>query len=263
MIARFDAEKQALAMMDHPNIARVLDAGTTSDDRPYFVMELVDGVPITQYCDDNKLSVDERLKLFVPVCKAVQHAHQKGIVHRDLKPSNVLVTVIDGEAVPKVIDFGLAKAVEQNMLLTDMTMQTEFGKVVGTVQYMSPEQAELKGPDAEDIDTRTDVYSLGVMLYELLTGSTPLDKETLGRNRSVESSPNHPRRRPASPQQPFEFIIERGEFRSQRPAKTASGKTAATAARRTRLGRDEGSGERSLTAGIRRPMIWLRICPTT
>ena len=182
VLARFDAEKQALAMMDHPNIARVLDAGTTDEGRPYFVMELVEGVPITGYCDDNKLNVDERLKLFAVVCKAVQHAHQKGIIHRDLKPSNVLVTVIDGDAVPKVIDFGLAKAVEQNLMLSDMTMQTEFGKVVGTVQYMSPEQAELKGPDAEDIDTRTDVYSLGVMLYELLTGSTPLDKDTLGRN---------------------------------------------------------------------------------
>jgi eukaryotic-like serine/threonine-protein kinase len=181
-LARFDAEKQALAMMDHQNIAKVLDAGMTGDGRPYFVMELVDGIPITQYCDDSRLSVDERLKLFVPVCKAVQHAHQKGVIHRDLKPSNVLVTVIDGEAVPRVIDFGLAKAVGQNMLLTDMTMQTEFGKIVGTVQYMSPEQAELKAPTAEDIDTRADVYSLGAMLYELLTGSTPLDHETLRRD---------------------------------------------------------------------------------
>lgn len=182
VLARFDAEKQALAMMEHQNIARVLDAGTTDDGRPYFVMEYVDGIPITQYCDDNKLSVDERLKLFVLVCRAVQHAHQKGIIHRDLKPSNVLVATTDGEAVPKVIDFGLAKAVEQNLQLSDVTMQTEFGKVVGTVQYMSPEQAELKDMDAADVDTRTDVYSLGVMLYELLAGSTPLDQETLGRN---------------------------------------------------------------------------------
>ena len=182
VLARFDAEKQALAMMDHPNIARVLNAGTTIDGRPYFVMELVDGISITQYCDANRLSVDERLKLFVPVCKAVQHAHQKGIIHRDLKPSNVLVTVIDGEPVPKVIDFGLAKAVERNLQLTDATMQTEFGKVVGTIQYMSPEQAELRGADSLDIDTRTDDYSLGIMLYELLTGTTPVDKETLGKN---------------------------------------------------------------------------------
>ncbi len=182
VIARFDSEKQALAMMDHPNIAHILDAGNTSDDRPYFVMELVDGIPITQYCDENKLNVDERLKLFIPVCKAVQHAHQKGIIHRDLKPSNVLVTVIDGEAVPKVIDFGLAKAVAPSTVLTDMTIQTEFGKIVGTVQYMSPEQASLEGVDALDIDTQTDVYSLGVMLYELLTGSTPLDQESLKRH---------------------------------------------------------------------------------
>jgi WD40 repeat protein/serine/threonine protein kinase len=224
VIARFDAEKQTLAMMDHPNIARVLDAGTSDHGHPYFVMELVDGVSITQYCDDNKLSVDERLKLFVPVCKAVQHAHQKGIVHRDLKPSNVLVTVVDGEAVPKVIDFGLAKAVEQHLLLTDLTMQTEFGKVVGTVQYMSPEQAELKGPDAEDIDTRTDIYSLGVMLYELLTGSTPLDAETLGHNALLrilqiirEDDPPRPSHRLSSSSNELNSAV--GELRRLNPAR--------------------------------------------
>ena len=178
-IARFEAERQALAMMDHQNIAKVLDAGTTENGSPFFVMELVKGIPITQFCDDNKLSINERLELFVPVCKAVQHAHQKGIIHRDLKPSNVLVTLYDGEPVPKVIDFGLAKALEHTTKLTDKTMFTEFGKVVGTLQYMSPEQAEM---NALDVDTRTDIYSLGVMLYELLTGSTPLDKDTLGKN---------------------------------------------------------------------------------
>ena len=178
-IARFEAERQALAMMDHQNIAKVLDAGTTETGNPYFVMELVKGIPITQYCDENKLSIKERLELFVPVCNAIQHAHQKGIIHRDLKPSNVLVTLYDGKPVPKVIDFGLAKALEHTTRLTDKTMFTEFGKVVGTVQYMAPEQAEM---NALDVDTRTDVYSLGVMLYELLTGSTPLDKDTLGKN---------------------------------------------------------------------------------
>ena len=179
VLARFDAEKQALAMMAHPNIASVIDAGNTDDGRPYFVMEWVDGIPITKYCDSNRLSIDERLTLFVPVCKAVQHAHQKGILHRDLKPSNVLVAKIDSQPVPKVIDFGMAKAVQQDLKLTDQTMHTEFGSIVGTLQYMSPEQAELS---SADIDTRTDVYSLGVMLYELLSGSTPLDKETLGKN---------------------------------------------------------------------------------
>ena len=179
IVTRFEAERQALAMMDHQNIAKVLDAGTTQAGHPYFVMELVKGLPLTEYCDNNKLSVRERLELMVSVCKAVQHAHQKGIIHRDLKPSNVLVTLYDGEPVPKIIDFGLAKALEHQIRLTDQTMFTEFGKVVGTVQYMSPEQAET---NALDIDTRTDIYSLGVMLYELLAGSTPLEEATLRQN---------------------------------------------------------------------------------
>jgi len=174
VIARFEAERQALALMDHPHIAKVLDAGATDSGRPYFVMELVRGVPITEYCDANRLTPGERLELFVAVCQAVQHAHQKGIIHRDIKPSNVLVTKHDGTAVVKVIDFGVAKALGQQ--LTDKTLFTGFAQMIGTPLYMSPEQAELSGLD---IDTRTDVYSLGVLLYELLTGTTPFDKERL------------------------------------------------------------------------------------
>jgi len=174
VIARFEAERQALAMMDHPNIAKVFDAGTTETGRPYFVMELVRGVPITEFCDKNHLNTQERLELFVSVCNAVQHAHQKGIIHRDIKPSNIMVTLHDGKPVVKVIDFGIAKAMNQQ--LTERTVFTRYSQMIGTPEYMSPEQAEMSGLD---IDTRTDVFSLGVLLYELLTGTTPFDSEYL------------------------------------------------------------------------------------
>jgi len=175
VVARFEAERQALAMMDHPNIAKVLDAGTTDAGRPYFVMELVRGIRITDYCDQNQLSTPARLELFIKVCQAIQHAHQKGIIHRDIKPSNILVTLHDGVPVPKVIDFGIAKATEGRQL-TDATVYTQLHQFIGTPAYMSPEQAEMSGLD---IDTRSDIYSLGVSLYELLAGSTPFDAEKL------------------------------------------------------------------------------------
>ena len=220
LIARFEAERQALAMMDHPNIAKVLDAGQADDGSPYLVMELIQGIPITKYCDHNKLTPIDRLKLFVPICKAIQHAHQKGILHRDLKPGNVLVCIQDGKPVPKVIDFGLAKPLQHQIKLTDKTMFTEFGQVLGTVQYMSPEQAVL---DALDIDTRSDIYSLGIMLYELLSGSTPVDQKTLRQNALLkvleiirESDPPRPSLRLASSKEQLTTISQQRQIQ---PAK--------------------------------------------
>src|SRR5262245_40147962 len=174
IVARFEAERKALAMMDHANIARIFDAYVTDNGRPYFVMELVRGIKITEYCDQNQLPTRERLKLFILVCQAIQHAHQKGIIHRDIKPSNVLVTLHDGVPVPKVIDFGIAKATQQE--LTDKTVFTQFQQFIGTPAYISPEQAEMSGLD---IDTRADIYSLGVLLYELLVGQTPFDAKEM------------------------------------------------------------------------------------
>ncbi|MCP4709225.1 MAG: protein kinase [Planctomycetes bacterium] len=174
VVARFEVERQALALMDHPNIAKVLDAGATDTGRPYFVMELVRGIPITEYCDKSNLNTRERLDLFIPICHAIQHAHQKGIIHRDIKPTNIMITLHDSKPVPKIIDFGIAKATNQQ--LTEKTLFTRYAQMVGTPEYMSPEQAEMSGLD---IDTRSDIYSLGVLLYELLTGATPLDADTL------------------------------------------------------------------------------------
>ncbi len=222
VVARFEAERQALAMMDHPNIARVLDAGATDTGRPFFVMELVRGIKITQYCDENKLNNLERLALFIQTCRAIQHAHQKGIIHRDIKPSNVLVTLHDGVPVPKVIDFGIAKATEGR--LTDNTVFTAYQQFVGTPAYMSPEQAEMSGLD---VDTRSDIYSLGVLLYELLTGKTPFDTKIL-----MESGLDEMRRtlREKEPPPPSTMITSLGDteltsaagFRHAEPPKLIS-----------------------------------------
>ncbi len=237
VVARFEAERQALAMMDHPNIAKVLDGGATPPGRPYFVMELVKGVPITDFCDHNHLTPRHRLELFVSVCQAVQHAHQKGIIHRDLKPSNVLVTVHDTTPVVKVIDFGVAKSVGQE--LTDKTLFTGFAQMVGTPLYMSPEQA---GQSGLDVDTRSDIYSLGVLLYELLTGTTPFDKERLRTAGYDEIRRIIREEEPARAEYPAEYFGEGGGHRIRQPPERSE-EARPVHARRVRLDRHEGTGE--------------------
>ena len=236
VLARFEAERQALAVMDHPNIAKVLDGGLTETGRPYFVMEYVKGIPITEYCDSRKLSVPERLQLFAQVCQAVQHAHQKGIIHRDLKPSNILVAPYDDKPVPKVIDFGLAKAMHQS--LTENTLHTAHDMVLGTPLYMSPEQAQLNNID---IDTRSDIYSLGVLLYELLTGSTPLEKQRFKQAAWDEMRRMIREEDPPRPSHAAEFGRDVA-IGGCRPA-YGTGEVDQAGAWRAGLDRDEGAGE--------------------
>lgn len=206
VVARFEAERQALAMMDPPNFAKVLDAGATESGRPFFVMELVRGIPITRYCDENKLDTQARLDLFIKVCQAIQHAHQKGVIHRDIKPSNILVTLHDGVPVPKVIDFGIAKATEGR--LTDATLFTAFDQLIGTPAYMSPEQAEMSGLD---IDTRSDIYALGVLLDEQLTGKTPFDPKELSQSGIDAMRKTIREREPQRPSTPLTQVLVAAE----------------------------------------------------
>jgi serine/threonine protein kinase len=237
VIARFEAERQALALMEHPNIAKVLDAGTTESGLPYFVMELVKGVPITDYCVQNQLAPRERLGLFTHVCQAVQHAHQKGIIHRDLKPSNVLVTLHDGTPVVKVIDFGVAKAVGQQ--LTEKTIYTRFAQMVGTPLYMSPEQAAMS---ELDIDTRSDIFSLGVLLYELLTGTTPFDRERFGKAAFDEIRRIIREEEPPKPSTRLSTLSQTLSAASA-TSKAETHKLSALGKGRLGLDRDEGDGE--------------------
>jgi len=216
VVARFEAERQALALMDHPHIAGVLDGGATDTGRPYFVMDLVRGIPITQYCDKQKLTTRERLELFIPVCQAVQHAHQKGIIHRDLKPSNVMVTLSDGVPYPIVIDFGVAKAI--NRKLAEQTRFTHFGQMIGTPAYMAPEQAEMSPAVGGDVDTRSDIFSLGVLLYELLTGSQPFPEQELCRAGWAEMQRMIAEKKPAKPSTRLSTLTveQRGELSKRR-----------------------------------------------
>jgi serine/threonine protein kinase len=246
VIARFEAERQALAMMDHPGIARVLDAGATDGGRPYFVMELVRGEPVTSYCDRGRLPVRQRLDLFRDICNAVQHAHQKGIIHRDLKPNNVLVTVADGAPLPKVIDFGIAKATAAR--LTDKTLFTEMHQLIGTPEYMSPEQAEVSGVD---IDTRSDVYSLGVLLYELLTGSTPLERARL---RSTPLADVQRLIREEEPQRPSVRIATRSSSAMKTPVALTSDLSDPSAVEIARRRRSE---PQLLTRILRGDLDWI------
>ncbi len=246
VIARFEAERQALAMMDHPNIAKVLDAGTTDSGRPYFVMELVKGVPITQFCDEKHLTPRERLELFVPVCQALQHAHQKGVIHRDIKPSNVLVAEYDDRPVPKVIDFGVAKAIEQQ--LTEKTMFTQLGQVMGTVDYMSPEQAKL---NQLDIDTRSDIYSLGRAAVRTSHRRDAVRSPAAPLGRVRRAAADYPRGGAAEAQPAAEHQRVVAVDRRQ-PADRAQ-EAEHAGPRRAGLDRDEGPGEGSARAGTRRP----------
>ena len=238
VVARFEAERQALALMDHPNIAQVFDAGATESGRPYFVMELVRGMKITEYCDQHRLSPYQRLELFQDICHAVQHAHQKGIIHRDLKPSNILVAQHDTVAVPKVIDFGIAKATQGR--LTEKTLYTGWAQMVGTPVYMSPEQADFSGLD---VDTRSDIYSLGVLLYELLTGRTPFEQKNRAAGRARGDPATDPRGGTATPEHPVEQVDRGGAGDGGADARRATAQVDRVAARRPGLDRDEMSRE--------------------